>query len=202
MNGFTYEKEDNSRQLETYEWDNLWWEHTECEGIPRILYVGDSISCGTRPQLNACAEGKFLFHGLGTSKALDNPFLVQTIKLFAAQPGRYEMLLFSNGLHGWHLEDETEYVRYYAETAAALKEIFSGAKVVILTTTCVSDEERNVRVQKRNEGAKRVAKEMGLDVIDLYAISEKCLDLKAEDGIHFTEQGYRKLAEYILEQIK
>lgn len=42
MNDFTYEKQDSGRQLETYEWDNLWWEHTEREGTPRI-YMGSLI---------------------------------------------------------------------------------------------------------------------------------------------------------------
>lgn len=201
MNKFTYETVDNKGKLETYEWDNIWWEHTEQENVQRILYIGDSISCGIRPHLNACVEGQIFFHGIGTSKAVDNPFLMQTVELFAKQPGDYKVILFNNGLHGWHQEDESEYKENYKKSIISLKKIFPDSRIVIVMTTCVSDEKQNVRIRKRNESARGVAEEEKLDIIDLYAVSEKCKNMISVDGVHFDGEGYLEFAKYILKQI-
>jgi hypothetical protein len=76
MSDFTYEHNDIKTPLETYEWDNTWWDHAGTEGVPRVLLIGDSISVGTRRVATATAEEKIYFDGYGTSKALDNPYFL------------------------------------------------------------------------------------------------------------------------------
>ena len=101
MEEMTYEFEAREHQLETYEWDNVWWEHTEINDLPRVLYIGDSISCGTRRVATATADKKILFDGFGTSKALDNPYFKDSLHIFAQQQGKRAVVVFNNGLHGW-----------------------------------------------------------------------------------------------------
>ncbi len=48
MNGFTYEFEDRKEKLEAYEWDNVIINHARNSEEKRVLYIGDSISVGTR----------------------------------------------------------------------------------------------------------------------------------------------------------
>ena len=48
MSDYTYEFENRSNCLEHYEWDNTWWDSADVTGTPRVLYIGDSISCGAR----------------------------------------------------------------------------------------------------------------------------------------------------------
>ena len=36
MSDFTYEREKNNNPLETYEWDNVWWEHATTKGATRV----------------------------------------------------------------------------------------------------------------------------------------------------------------------
>lgn len=82
MSDFTYETENRSNRYETYEWDNIWIEHaneTECK---RAAYIGDSISVGTRRIATARTNEEILFDGFGTSKALDNPYFKDSIRLF------------------------------------------------------------------------------------------------------------------------
>ena len=93
MSQFTYEYADRSEKLETYEWDNVWWEHARTTGVPRVLYIGDSISCGTRPQANRLAEGKLFFDGFGTSKAVDNPSFEALLKYVFSQQNRLDALM-------------------------------------------------------------------------------------------------------------
>ena len=61
-------------ELETYEWDNVWFEQANQPDAKRVLYIGDSISCGTRHQATIAAGNKIFFDGIGTSKAVDNQY--------------------------------------------------------------------------------------------------------------------------------
>ena len=67
MEGLTYQWDERGARLETYEWDNVWWEHTEDRRAPRALIVGDSISCGYRGKVNELLAGEVRADGFGTS---------------------------------------------------------------------------------------------------------------------------------------
>ena len=111
---FTYETENRTHKYETYEWDNTWIDHPY-DDTKRVLYIGDSISCGTRPFATELADGKMVFDLFGSSKAVDNPYFKDALTVFANQEEHRDAVIFNNGLHGWHLEDETEYSHYYEE---------------------------------------------------------------------------------------
>ena len=196
MCNFTYEREDLASRLEVYEWDNVWWERTDVTGVPRVLYIGDSISCSVLRRANKLANGSILFDGFGSSKAVDNPYLKASVSLFAAQQKERCAVLFNSGLHGWHLDDETEYPHFYAEVLDFLQKEFAGTPLAVLLTTSVADAARESRVRARNEAIRRLAKQRGIAVIDLYTPSLAAQ--RKEDGVHYTDEGYAALAEKIL----
>jgi len=198
---FTYEKENNKNKLETYEWDNVWWEKATTENAARVLYIGDSISCGTRGAANKLADGKWLFDGFGTSKAVDNPYLKESVALFAKQQGERKIVIVNNGLHGWHLSEE-EYEKYYSDFIKFLLEEFKKTPVALVLTTRVADSERQARVKKRNEVAEKIAKNFKLPVIDIFETSEKYAELQCDDGVHYTQEGYEKFASVIIRRIE
>ncbi len=208
MSNFTYEEKDISTPLETFEWDNTWIDHTADTTSPRFLYIGDSISCGTRRVATIATGEKLLFDGFGTSKALDNPFLKDSVKLFAAQQPRRDAIIINNGLHGWHLDDKTEYKKHYKDFIEFLLEEFKGTPLfIVLTTNVVSKtyipngsdkESREIRVKNRNAAALDLAKQYGLKVIDLYTLSAENPQLLCGDGVHFTTEGYEAVANKII----
>lgn len=200
MSDFTYETKPTTA-LETYEWDNVWWEQAPDTTFTRVLYIGDSISCGTR-RLATEIAGDILFDGFGTSKALDNPYLKDAIRMFAAQQGHREAVVFNNGLHGWHLDDETEYPALLKDVLLFLKEEFAGTPVAVVLTTRVADARRQQRVLQRNKAARAIAEELHLPVIDYFAVSEEAAALQYEDGVHFTEQGNRLLAAHMVKSVR
>ena len=202
MSLHTYEFENKTIELETYEWDNVWWEQTEKTNTPRVLYIGDSISCATRKLATSASEGKMLFDGFGTSKALDNPFLFDSIRIFAKQQKYRNAVLFNNGLHGWHLDDDEQYPYYYEKTVKFLLEEFHDTPIAIVLTTSVSDAQREQRVKRRNEVARRIATQYGLSVIDLYSLSVEFSEFRKADGVHFTDAGYEKFAQQIIRDLK
>ena len=182
---------------ETYEWDNTWIEHAHDSNRKRVLYIGDSISCGTRHIATNLTDCRILFDGFGTSKALDNPYFEDMLRLFAAQEGRRDAVLFNNGLHGFHLDDKIEYRNDYDKMVQFLLSEFRNTPIFILLTTHVADEAQNKRVILRNLAATEVAKKYHLPTIDLYSVSAAMPD-QLTDGVHFTQSGYQALAQTIL----
>ena len=81
-------------------------------------------------------------------------------------------------------------------------ENFKDIPLYIVTTTHVANPEREQRVIARNKMALELAKELNLGVIDFYALSAKNPELVGGDGVHFTPDGYKALAETLLETFK
>lgn len=201
MSDFTYQLGDSSVPHETYEWDRTWIEHTENTTLPRVFYIGDSISWGIRPEMQKQVSSEFLIDAVASSKGLDNPFLLPTLDLFFRQVKKPDLLIVNNGLHGWHLSDDAEYPRLLEEFLLALRERLQIPVAVVLTTR-VADAGRNERVKARNAAAVAVAKKIGCPVIDLYTPSETYAGLQAGDGVHYSGEGYQRLAEGMADVIR
>ena len=201
MSQFTYENEAPKACLETYEWDNVWWEQTNKFDTPRVLYIGDSISCGTRRKATELSQGQFLFDGFGTSKAVDNPYLTSSIRIFAEQQRNRCAVLFNNGLHGWHLQDETEYKQYYEKMIRFLLDEFKDTPLLLVLTTHVANADRDARVVVRNRVVSELALKYGLSTVDLYAITNSQNDLFT-DGVHLKPEGYELLAKELIKSLQ
>ncbi len=182
MSDFTYEKEDKKDILEEYEWDNVWIDHATDKQHARVLYIGDSISCGVRRIATEISGNSVYFDGFGTSKAVDNPFFKESVGLFISQLPKVETIVFNNGLHGWHLEDGEEYGAYYEKMIRYLVEKLCDVSIFIALTTFVRDEGRCGRVDSRNKTAAKIAEKYGLPVIDLYSVTKEKKSLLAADG--------------------
>ena len=184
--------------LETFEWDNIWWEHTEDETMPRAAYIGDSISCALRNRATELSGHKLLFDGFGSSKALDNPFLFDALSLFARQQKKRALTLFNNGLHGFHLSDKA-YAEAYGRVIPFLRDTF-GEKLALVLTTYAADE-HNERVIARNAAVIEIARQNDLPVIDLYAPSVEIARLHS-DVYHFNDEGNQILARALLDGVR
>ena len=202
MSDFTYETENRMNKYETYEWDDMWIDHANETDRKRAAYIGDSISVGTRRIATARTNEEILFDGFGTSKALDNPYFKDSIRLFLNQVPNVDTVLFNNGLHGWHLDDETEYKALYDERIQFILSEIKDAKLYILLTTAVIDKDDNDRVKLRNIAAREVAEKYSIPVIDLYDITSTNLNEISSDGIHPTEPLYEKIADEIIRNIR
>jgi len=198
MNSDTYESGATKHALEIYEWDRLWIDHPEDTETGRILYIGDSISYGTRSVIAKLEENPYRWDGFATSKGADNPYFADTLRLFAKQAPTPDLILFNNGLHGWHMDDETDYARAYEALLQVLGEGWQGVPLVLLLTTRVADSERDERVRHRNEAVSSLAERRGLPVLDLYSVSLANRERQLPDGVHFTPEGYEALARAIL----
>lgn len=202
MSDFTYETENRSNKYETYEWDSIWIEHANEIDRKRVAYIGDSISVGTRRIATARTNEEILFDGFGTSKALDNPYFKDSIRLFLKQLPNVDTVLFNNGLHGWYLEDKTKYEALYDEMIQFILDEIKGAKLYILLTTAVAKDDDNERVKLRNIVAREIAEKYAIPIIDLYNITSVNINEISSDGVHPTEPLYEKIADEIIRNIR
>lgn len=195
----TYE-ENNKGKLETYEWDDAWIEFANDAETFRVLYIGDSISRGIRHIINKLADGKARIDNFATSKAVDNPYFLKAIELFVNQTNGSDLILFNNGLHGFHLNTE-EYKKYYENIVVNLLNDYPKAELKLVLTTYTKRSCDNLKiVNERNHAVRSIASKHGLEIIDLYAVSYKCQDMLSADGVHMSEDGYNILAKSILEK--
>ena len=185
-------------KLEKYEWDSLWWEEPENKNKRHVLYIGDSISHGTTPKLNALDEN-LAVDNFATSKAVDNPCFIKALEVFAAQNPGYDTLLFNNGLHGFHLSVEN-YEKFYEEVFLKVKELFKNAKPYIILSTFTKTE-NDAAVILRNAAAVRIAEKQGIEIIDFYTLSKENAHTISSDNVHFTDEGYELLAKEIFKRI-
>lgn len=197
----TYETENTTSELETFERDNPWWEQAPDTKKTRVLYIGDSISYGIRRHATEISENTLLFDNFSTSKALDNPYFADSLALFAKQERYRSVVLFNNGLHGFHLNDSL-FERYYRKMIVYLKESFRNIPIMVVLSTTVGDTERRACIIRRNAIAQKIANENGLDVIDLFEASERMTELQTADLVHFNEEGFHALAKIVVDAVK
>ena len=200
-NDFTFQSKRDANVLEMYEWDNTWWEQAPGTDRKRVLYIGDSISCGIRRIATEVSGRELLFDSFGTSKALDNPYFQESVRLFALQEKHRELVLFNNGLHGWHLTAEA-FENDYAKMLSFLKNEFPQTPIVIVLSTSVLDEKDDKKVVEYNSIAKELASKSHIPVIDLYAETKGKTQWYCPDGVHFCAEGYHCLAEKIVAAVR
>ena len=147
------------------------------------------------------AENTILFDGLGTSKAVDNPYFYDTVRLFADQQRQRSAILFNSGLHGPHLTNE-EYKEHYEKFILFLLKEFENTPLILLLSTAQTDPCRNEWVIKRNEAVLELADKHGLSVIDLYSVTKSNPQLISADGIHMLPEGYSLLGKEIVAGVK
>lgn len=147
------------------------------------------------------SENTLLFDNFSTSKALDNPYFADSLALFAKQERYRSVVLFNNGLHGFHLNDSL-FERYYRKMIVYLKESFRNIPIMVVLSTTVGDTERRACIIRRNAIAQKIANENGLDVIDLFEASERMTELQTADLVHFNEEGFHALAKIVVDAVK
>lgn len=196
---------------EEIEWSNLWIPNAPDAGkLPRVLLIGDSISCGYNGPVSQFLQDMATVDRLGTSRSLNDPCLFHELRHVLSLYD-YRLVHFNNGLHGWHLSDTAaEYGRGLREMLATIRLARPSAKLIFASSTpvtVVKDDSKlcilkNPRVLARNAVAAALMQEMEVPVNDLYVCALGCLDKRAGDGYHFTGEGSAILGRQVADSIQ
>jgi acyl-CoA thioesterase-1 len=132
--------------------------------------------------------------------------------------GKWDVIHFNWGLwdvsHDWRLDDHNqlsgkagttpaEYEKNLRTAVQILKT--TGAKLIFATTTPLGPAKVNKydSVPERNDIAKRIMRENGIPIDDLYSkLSPDEADLLLPDGIHQNQKGNEILAKSVAESIE
>ncbi len=183
---------------ETFEWLRCWSDYAGKSDLPRVLLIGDSINEGYQGFVREMLRGVCYVDYLSCSYAIDSEFYRSVIDEYV-KDNTYTLIHWNNGLHGDHVTKAS-----YRDHLCLLLDMMKSN--LILATSTIVFEKNNVKinehweklVSERNEAIRKIAKERNIPVDDLFACS-CALDIsdRSEDGIHYTESGYRALAEQV-----
>ncbi len=179
---------------ERIEWVDIWVTDADKDDLPRVLFIGDSITRGYFRDAEKPLEGKAYCARLATSKCVCDPSFDAEILLLLKQY-RFDVIHFNNGLHGWGYS-ESDYRNGLLEFLATVNKHAPDAKLIWTATTPVRDSsdlkkfgELNGRVQARNRIAAEIMRQQDIPTDDLYELVADHPDWYTSDGVHFNEQG-------------
>ena len=146
---------------------------------------------------------------LATSRAVDNPSLMQEIGYILSQEDfRYKVIHFNNGIHGLHLSHR-EYQRGLEETVAYIIENCPKARLILALSTPVTvkgrkeviNTELTDKLINRNNAIKLTGNKYKLPIDDLYAPMLGRSEYGAEDGLHYNDAGESAQADIVSRKV-
>ncbi len=182
---------------------------------PRVLVIGDSISAGYTPLVKQILAGKVSVERIETNGG-DSKRVAENLESWLSK-GPYDLVTVNCGLHD--LKYTTDYQVPPKAYRANLEQIATRMKArrqkwLWVTTTPVDDARHATRkagferVEKNVEAYNRIStplmKKRKVPICDLHALVEKegRARLLGKDGVHYTPEGYRVLAERVAEAIQ
>jgi lysophospholipase L1-like esterase len=185
---------------EAIEWADVWIPEANGTTLPRVLFIGDSITRGYYPKVTEQLQGKASVARLATSKSIGDPVLLAEVAMVLDQC-RFDVVHFNNGLHGWGYS-ENEYQKDFPELVATIRKHAPKAKLIWATITPMRKRENlavfsegTKRVQARNKIAERIVAREGIAVDDLYGLVKDHPEYWSNDGVHFNGKGVAVEAE-------
>jgi acyl-CoA thioesterase-1 len=187
---------------------------TDTPGLPRVLLIGDSISMGYTLPVRELLKDKANVHRIPENGSATGVGLAKLDAWLGT--GKWDVIHFNWGLHDLkHWKDNKldlagpqvtpvePYEQNLRELVKRLKA--TGAKLIWASTTPVP-EGSGGRVAKDevayNEAAARVMKTEGVAIDDLHAVVAADPSIQRPQNVHFTDAGYRALAEKVAGEIR
>jgi len=191
---------------ERIEWIDIWVTDADKEELPRVLFVGDSITRGYFGAVEKQLAGKASCTRQTTSKCVSDPTFNDDLLLLLKQD-KFSVIHFNNGLHGWGYTEE-QYRDGFLKTVAVLQENSNGAKLIWTTTTPVRKKadlntfsKQMDRVIERNRLAAEIIKEQGIATDDLFELVKVHPEWQSNDGVHFNSSGNEAMAKQVAESV-
>lgn len=189
--------------LERIEWTDIWVTNADQDNLPRVLFVGDSITRGYFSKAEKELEGVANCARYATSAFISHQDFLDGLKIMLR---RYDFAVIhiNNGLHGWGYT-EAQYRDGFPALIKLLKEYAPNATLIWATTTPVRrhdhvqqlKEESTRRVRERNRIALAAVKPRGFLISDLYTLVIDHPEYYQGDGVHYNGQGTAVQAKYV-----
>jgi lysophospholipase L1-like esterase len=189
---------------EQFEWIHSWCDNAPDTDKKRVLLLGDSITYGYQGYVRGLLSGKCYTDCLALSYSMDEPVYTSLVRNFV-NDSKYDGIHFNFGLHGFHMEIKAYRIHYEKMLKFLVKR---GTVILANSTLCGAAGNpppnpcRRDKLGERNKAVGELAAKYGLRLNDLFALSRAMPEAdRADDGIHYRENGYRKLAEAVAKNV-
>jgi hypothetical protein len=85
---------------EDIEWCDVWLPYLNCNDLPRVFLIGDSITHAYYPEVEKRLAEKAFVGRLATSRSVGDPGLIREVETVLSQT-HFDVIHFNNGMHGW-----------------------------------------------------------------------------------------------------
>lgn len=179
---------------ERYEWMNVWVDEADKNDLPRILLVGDSITQGYQSVVRNLCKGIAYVDYITTSFFSDSPIYNVFLSEFIKTYGKYSLIHFNQGLHGYHMNRD-DYEKNILSTILLLEK---ESKLIVANTTNVYEaglkapsQTWSDKIIERNNVVENICNERKITLDDLYSVSKEIpMTNRSNDGFHYTSEGY------------
>lgn len=183
--------------------------------VKKVVLIGDSIRIGYQSFVTEDLKNLASVYGPEQNGGTSENILKNIDRWIPSE--NLDVIHLNCGLHDIKVEKDTDINQIPLEDYIRnLKEIFKNlkkkSKVVIWATSTIIDENSHNKIkpfyrffddlEKYNQASILVAKEFNIPVNNLYEFSENIKNLLTDDGVHFTEEGYKLLGEKVSSFIK
>jgi len=188
---------------ESIEWCDIWIRGCLGTDLPRVLLIGDSITKSYFQYVDKELKGKYCCGQLATSKCVGDPGLLKEFEI-AFCDNDFDIIHFNNGMHGWDYTEE-QYAEGLKEAFERILRYSPGARLIWAHTTpkrkgegfLEFNDEITQRVKKRNLIATSLAKELQLEINDLFSLVVDRPEWFC-DGVHFNQDGVKALGKQVV----
>ena len=178
----------------------------EIAGLPRVLLIGDSISIGYTEAVRELLRGKANVYRIPTNAGPTINGLANLERWLGRR--KWDVVHFNWGLHDLKIdahENRQVSLEQYENNLRILVPLIKGAAAhaIFATTTPVPQGKVSPRrepadVVAYNDAARRVMREFGVEVNDLYALAlPRLVEIQLPVNVHYTPEGYGVLGKQV-----
>jgi lysophospholipase L1-like esterase len=180
---------------EPIEWTDIWVTSADKDDLPRVLFVGDSITRGYFKAAEKNLKGKAYCARLATSAFIGHEDFLSNLSVLLKRY-RWDVIHINNGLHGWDYTEE-QYRDGFPALIKLLNNQAEEAQIIWALTTPMRERDKleqlnqkaTERVRERNKIAIKVVREQRWTMDDLFSLVIDHADYYRSGGTHFNSKG-------------
>lgn len=186
-------------------WTRTWLPQLYTDDKKRLLILGDAITEGMSFYYEELLGAEWSVHRQTGSVPVTSELYFARLR-FALNAARkkYDVICFTTPVLGD--EAPNDYGKALRKAADMIKEYQPQARVVLVAHTMADvaavGKNTNIRIYGYNRALEVLAVETGAEFVDLGVISERLSADRAENGVAFTDAGYKKLTFEVVKKIK
>lgn len=186
-------------------WTRTWLPQLYTDNKKRLLILGDAIAEGMSFYYEELLGADWCVHRQTGSTSIVNELYFGRLRFaLTAARKKYDVICLTTPVFGD--EAPNDYGKALRRAADMIKEYQPQARVILVAHTMADvaavGKNTNIRIYGYNRALEVLAVETGAEFVDLGVISERLSGDRAENGVVFTDAGYKKFTFEVVKKIK